>query len=60
MVVSNAQKAAIKRWNEKNKEKRNFYTRRSTARSFIRDFAKEEDLEELSALIKDRRAELLK
>jgi len=60
MSVSPAQKKAISKWNAKNKEKRNFYTRRSTARSFIRDFAKEEDLEELSALIKDRRAELLK
>lgn len=60
MSVSEAQKAAIKKWNEKNKDKRNFYTRRSTARSFIRDFAKEEDLKELSALIKERMEKLMK
>lgn len=60
MVVSPAQKSAIKRWNEKNKEKRNYYTRRSTARGFIKNNATEEDLEELSALIKERRVELLK
>lgn len=60
MTVSNAQKAAIKRWNEKNKDKRNYYTRRSTARGFIKNNATEEDLKELSGLIKERRAELLK
>jgi hypothetical protein len=60
MTVSNAQKAAIKRWNEKNKEKRNYYTRRSMARGFIKNNATEEDLKELSVLIKERRAELLK
>lgn len=60
MPVSEAQRKAIKKWNEKNKEKRNFYTRRSMTRSFIRDFAKEEDLEELSILIKERMEKLMK
>jgi len=60
MSVSEAQRRAIKAWNEKNKEKRNYFTRRSMARGFIKNNATEEDLKELSALIKDRRAELLK
>lgn len=60
MVVSPAQKKAISNWNAKNKEKRNFYTKRSMARSFIRNLAQEEDLNELSSLIKERREELLK
>lgn len=60
MTVSNAQKAAIKRWNERNKEKRNFYTRRSMARSFIKSWATEDDLNELSALIKERMENLMK
>lgn len=60
MSVSEAQRKAIANWNAKNKDKRNFYTKRSMARSFIRNLAQEEDLEELSILIKDRRAELLK
>lgn len=60
MSVSEAQKAAIKKWNEKNKEKRNYYTRRSMARGFIKNNATEEDLKELSALIKERMEKLMK
>jgi len=60
MPVSEAQRKAIKKWNAKNKEKRNYFTRRSTARGFIKNNATEEDLNELSSLIKERREELLK
>ena len=46
---------ADKRWNEKNKERRNYLGQRSSARSFIRNKATEEDLLELENLIKERR-----
>ena len=42
---------ADKRWIEKNKEHRNYLSRRSNARGFIRTLAKKEDLEELKELI---------
>lgn len=49
---------ADKRWNEKNKERRNYLGQRSSARSFIRNKATLEDLEELEELIAVRRNEL--
>jgi len=42
---------ADKRWIEKNKEHKNYLSRRSNARGFIRNWAKKEDLEELKELI---------
>lgn len=45
------QKEADKRWIKKNKEHRNYLSRRSNARGFIRNLAKKEDLEELKELI---------
>lgn len=45
------QKEADKRWIEKNKEHKNYLSRRSNARGFIRTLAKKEDLEELKELI---------
>ncbi|WP_150263791.1 hypothetical protein [Parvimonas micra] len=45
------QKEADKRWIEKNKEHRNYLSRRSNARGFIRNLAKKEDLQELKELI---------
>ncbi len=49
---------ADKRWNEKNKERRNYLGQRSSARSFIRNKATEEDLLELENLIHERRKKL--
>lgn len=49
---------ADKRWNEKNKERRNYLGQRSSSRSFIRNKATEEDLLELENLIKERRKKL--
>lgn len=60
MSVSEAQRQAIAKWNAKNKDKRNYYTRRSTARGFIKKWATEEDLNELSSLIKERMENLMK
>jgi len=49
---------ADKKWIEKNKERRNYLSGRSSARSFIRNKSTEEDLDELSALIMERREQL--
>lgn len=46
---------ANKRWQSKNKEYSNYLKSRSTARSFIKNKAKKEDLDELEALIIERR-----
>lgn len=46
-----AQQRATKKWNEKNREHRNYMTKRSTARGFIRNHATKEDLLELQELI---------
>ena len=48
-----ARQRATKKWNEKNKEHRNYLSKRSTARSFIRNNATEEDLLELKEIIKE-------
>ncbi len=49
---------AQKRWNEKNKERRSYLSSRSSARSFIRNKATIEDLQELRAMIDAREKEL--
>ncbi|HEM3698668.1 TPA: hypothetical protein U1C85_001745 [Streptococcus suis] len=49
------QTAADKRYRENNKEHRNYLSKRSTARSFIRNNATLEDLEELQNLINERK-----
>lgn len=49
---------ADKRWNEKNKERRNYLGQRSSARSFIRNKATKEDLDELEILIEERRKKI--
>ncbi|MCS4488392.1 hypothetical protein [Streptococcus sciuri] len=59
MAVADAQKRATKKWNEKNREHRNYMTKRSTARGFIRNNATLADLEELEGLIKEKRKALL-
>ncbi|WP_245823056.1 hypothetical protein [Lactobacillus terrae] len=49
-----------KRWAEKNREHRNYLTKRSSARGFIKNSATIEDLEELKELISIREDELKK
>lgn len=58
MEEKNRQTEANKRWQEKNKEYNRYLKARSTARSFIRNKAKLEDLEELDQLIEERRKQL--
>ncbi|XHB95476.1 hypothetical protein AAFF39_00335 [Lactococcus garvieae] len=49
---------ADKKWADKNKEHKAYLKYRSTSRSFIRNKATQEDLEELEQLIKERRETL--
>lgn len=49
--VSESQKRAQKKYDEKNREKRTYLSQRSTSRGFIRNKATLEDLEELEELI---------
>lgn len=58
--VSESQKRAQKKYDEKNREKRTYLSQRSTSRGFIRNKATLEDLEELEELIKARKKALAK
>ncbi|MDU2491187.1 MAG: hypothetical protein E7D27_11485 [Clostridium celatum] len=56
--TSEAQTKANKNWAEKNREYSSYLRSRSSARSFIKNKATLEDLEELEQLILDRRNSL--
>ena len=49
-----AQQRANKKWNAKNREHRNYLTKRSTSRGFIRNNATKDDLLELQELIQKK------
>lgn len=55
-----AQQRANKKWNERNREHRNYLTKRSTSRGFIRNNATKEDLIELQKLIQENLKKFLK
>lgn len=57
--VSESQKRAQKKYDEKNREKRTYLSQRSTSRGFIRNKATLEDLEELEELIAERKKSLV-
>lgn len=59
-MTKNNQTEANKRWQEKNKEYAKYLSDRSRARSFIRNQATLEDIEELKQLIHDRETRLNK
>ena len=48
------QTVANQKWEQKNREHSSYLKSRSSARSFIRNKATQEDLEELKQLIKER------
>ena len=50
----NPQTEANKKWQEKNREKAKYLRNRSTSRSFIKNQATLEDIEELKQLMKTR------
>ena len=54
-----AQQKATKKWNKKNRDHRNYLSKRSSARSFIRNHATGSDLIELETLIAERRDALM-
>lgn len=54
-MSDNAQTEANKKWQEKNKERAKYLSDRSRARSFIRNKATIEDLDELKELITNRK-----
>ena len=54
-----AQTKATKKWNEQNREHRNYLSKRSSARSFIRNHASSSDLKELEELITEKRNRLM-
>lgn len=53
-MSKNKQTEANKRWQEKNKEYAKYLSNRSRTRSFIRNQATLEDLDDLKKLIKER------
>lgn len=57
--VRESQKRAQKKYDEKNRKKRTYLSQRSTSRSFIRNKATLEDLEELAELIEERKKSLV-
>lgn len=57
--MTNAQTKATKKWNKNNREHRNYLSKRSSARSFIRNHASNSDLKELEELIAERRNRLM-
>lgn len=56
--MANAQEKATKKWNANNREHRNYLSKRSSARSFIRNHATMNDLTELEEIIKEKKEEL--
>lgn len=58
--VSDSQRKAQKKYDEKNREKRTYLSQRSTSRGFIRNKATLEDLEEFEELITARKKALVK
>lgn len=55
----NAQKKATEKWNRNNRDHRNYLSKRSTTRSFVRNLATGSDLNELEELIAERRDALM-
>lgn len=58
MTVSKAQRKANKKWDSKNKERKQYLNKRSTAKSFILNLATEEDLENIKQYVADREKQL--
>ena len=52
--ASDSQRRATKKWENKNKEYANYLKSRSSAKSFIRNKATDEDLKELELLISEK------
>lgn len=53
--VTEAQRRASKKWDEKNRARKSYITRRSSAKSFILNLATEEDLDAILSYVEERR-----
>lgn len=58
MQEKNRQTEANKRWQEKNKARAKYLSDRSRARSFIKNQATLEDIEEFRNLLKERESQI--
>ena len=58
MTLSDAQIRANKKWNDKNKDKMNYFRRKSDSKNFILKYATEEDLDKTLEYVQQRRNEL--
>ena len=58
MTLSDAQIRANKKWNDKNKDKMNYFRRKSDSKNFILKYANEEDLDKTLEYVQQRRNEL--
>ena len=56
--VSEAQKRASRKWDHKNKSRRQYINKRSITRNFIKKEAAKDDLDEFKILLKNREKEL--
>lgn len=54
MALTEAQKRAKEKYNEKKPEKKRYYSYKATAKSFIKNHATFKDLEELKSLIEEK------
>lgn len=57
MSVSEAQKKAAKKWDNKNKKRKQYLNRRSVTKNFILKEATIEDLEQIEKYIEQRKHE---
>lgn len=55
MPLPESKKRANKKWDEGNKERKQYLNKRSVARNFIKKSATNDDLDELESLIKYRK-----
>lgn len=60
MALSEAQERAMRNYRKKNPEKIRYNSYKGTAKTFIRNYATLEDLEELKELIQAREENLMK
>ncbi len=56
--LTEARKKANKKWDENNKDRKNYIVKRSTTKNFILKSATEEDLEAIENYIEERKAKL--
>lgn len=56
--LTEARKEANKKWDENNKDRKNYIVKRSTTKNFILKLATKEDLKAIESYIEERKAKL--